>query len=146
MSWITEHTDGLVAAANFTAVLYLLLLSAITTGLIWRNTFHSSSGIKVILIGVALEAFAWALHRSYWGSWRLVRNYEMHDWDAWFLANSYFALFPSTLVLIGIALILTPFWGWLRFNEASNPHMDFLIPFGLIAGTYVLIWQAIVVP
>ena len=147
MSWLTEHTDALVAAANFTAVLYLLLLSVITIGLIHRHTFENSTGIVIILYGVALEAFAWAVHRSYWGSWRLVREWEMDDWNQWFLDHSYLALIPSGLVLTGIALILTPFWGWLRFTGSKERHhFDFLIPFGLIVGTYILIWQAIVLP
>lgn len=146
MSWLVDNTDSLVAAANFTAVLYLLLLSVITAGLLVRNTFENSTGIKLILVGVALEAFAWAVHRSYWGTWRLVREWELKEWDQWFVTNGYLALIPSALVLTGIGLILTPFWSWLRFTGRRPRQFDYIIPFGLIVGTYILIWQAIVLP
>lgn len=135
IDWLEEHTDALVAAANFTSVTFLLVLSVLTIGLIKKNTFSQDSGVTIILYGVTLEAFAWALHRTYWGSWRLAREWEVAHVEQWFIENSYLALVPSALVLTGISLILTPFWGWVR-NRHVPGRPDYLIPMGLIGGVF----------
>jgi hypothetical protein len=113
IEWLFPYVDTVVAAANFTTVVMMVLVGAISTYLLVSKEFDHSSDIKTILLGVTIEAYAWGLHRLYWGTWRVLRSWGHDDWNQWFVNHSFLSLIPSTLVLVGLSFILAPVWGFL---------------------------------
>lgn len=107
-SWLLEQTDQLVAASNFTVSTIMVFLCISVIFAIRNLKFSKQTDIFYMLVGVALEAFGWALHRFYWGLWRTYRLYGNEEMDQWFVSNGYLALIPITFILWGLVLITGP--------------------------------------
>lgn len=110
--WLLLHVDNFVAAANFTTVVLMVILGSVASYLLISREFEHDSDVKTILLGVAIEAYAWGLHRLYWGTWRTLRAWGYDDWDVWFVSHSLLPLIPASLVMLGLGFILTPLWGF----------------------------------
>ncbi len=143
MVWVFDNTDSLVAAANFTAATFLVVLAVVTLYVIQTHQFKEGSATKWIMLGVVVECIGWAIHRTYWGMWRAYRNWGYIEWDKWFIDHGYLALIPSTIVLIGIAMITIPLWTLLRGGKVTK-LTDMYIPLGLMLGVYWFFWWQIV--
>lgn len=142
LEWILHNTDSLVAAANFTAATFLVVLAGATVYIVSTREFKPGSVTPYILLGVAVEAVAWAIHRTYWGVWRTLRDWGYVEWDKWFVANGYLALVPISLVLIGIAMITIPLWTFLRGGKVTK-RTDILLPLTLMLCVYWYFWLRI---
>lgn len=112
LEWTLPYVDNVVAAANFTTVVMMLALGSVASYLLITRNYGNDSDIKTILIGVAIEAYGWAAHRLYWGTWRTMRAWGHDDWNQWFVSHSFLSLIPASMVLCGLALILAPLWGF----------------------------------
>lgn len=133
--FITDNTDGFTAAANFTIVVFMLVLCACSVYLLVKRDFSAESVAPYLLAGAAMETGGWAVHRAYWGAWRLARTWKLEGWDQWFVTHGYLALIPSTLVLMGLAMLLSPLWTLMRRQEAHS-NSDYWVAAGLIFGVY----------
>jgi len=122
---VYPYIDNIVAAANFTTVVMMVILGSVTSYLLISRQFDHTQDIRTMLIGVTIEAYAWGLHRLYWGTWRTLRAWGYDDWNQWFVANSVLSLIPSTLVLIGLSFILAPMWGF--FTGGHTPGRRYYI-------------------
>lgn len=125
LEWVPVHIDNIVAAANFTAVVLMVMLGGAASYMLVSRKFDHHTDIRSLLLGVAIEAYAWALHRLYWGTWRTLRAWGYDDWNIWFVNNSFLSLIPATLVLVGLTLILSPVWGF--FNGGHVPGRKYIV-------------------
>lgn len=108
IEWLYGNVDQLVAASNFTIAIMMVILGS-TVVYYAHKLWHSiQTDLAWILIGVAAEAYGWAIHRFYWGSWRVARLLEDTGWDKWFIDNAYLSIIPSLMVVIGMVMILAP--------------------------------------
>lgn len=108
INWLYGNVDQLVAASNFTIAIMMIVLGT-TVVYYAHKLWHSiQTDLAWILIGVAAEAYGWAIHRLYWGLWRVARLLEDTGWDKWFVDNAYLSIVPSLMVVIGMVMILAP--------------------------------------
>lgn len=145
METLRHYTDPLVAAANFTAATFLLVLAGVSIHTLMTKTFNKDSALPMMLVGVAVESASWAVHRSFYGSWRVLREYGYVEWDRWLIDNSYLSLIPHIGVLTGLALILGPVWTMLR-GGSNKDYRDYIIPAVLMVGVYWFLFFKIYTP
>lgn len=103
---LTSEADALVAAGNFTIVILLVVLGVALAHQLLTRTFQSD--LRIIMIGLMMEAVGWAMHRSYYGVTRFLREqgFEMER----YLFGAYVPMLPTCIVIMGLVLMLTPVW------------------------------------
>ena len=101
--------DQIVSAVNLTSAVWLLFLSIVSFSYAWKNR-GMESDVRLMLVGVGFEALGWALHRTYWG---LVRRLKDDLGDEIYLALSE-GWIPQavlfTFIIGGLIMVLTPLW------------------------------------
>jgi hypothetical protein len=104
--------DQIVSAVNLTAAVWLLFLSFVSFIYWWkqRDVTPTNSDVRLMLLGVGVEALGWSLHRLFWGLVRRMRDDlgdEIYLWvsDSWIPQGILF-----TIILGGLIMILTPLW------------------------------------
>lgn len=135
IDWWLRHVDDIVAASNFTIVVMMFILGTSVVHLLRTRTFGDSD-IRIMLIGVAVEAYAWSIHRLYWGAWRTLRAMGRDDWNQWFVQHGYLALIPTYSVLFGLILILTPVWAIFNRDGSVPTWRYYLVPTAFIASIW----------
>ena len=135
IEWLLPHVDNFVAAANFTTVVLMVILGSVATYMLISREYTHESDIRTILLGVAIEAYAWGLHRLYWGTWRTLRAWGYDDWNVWFVNHSFLSLIPASLVMLGLGFILAPLWGY--FSGGHIPGRKYYV---IPAAFMVAVW------
>ena len=129
---LTTEADALVAAGNFTIVILLVVLGvALAHQLITRNF---QSDLRIIMIGLLMEAIGWSLHRSYYGIIRFLREQGM-DMEN-YLFGAYMPLLPTCIIIMGLVLMLTPIWKQVFKIECH--------PCWAIMGSWLLYWTVFI--
>ncbi len=102
--------DNVVAAANFTVALGLIILAVVSIQYAYKAYKQNRDDIKYILAGVSLEAVAWSIHRVYWGVARAIQG--PGDNSFYLLLTKWWLTTISIymVAITGIILILTPVW------------------------------------
>ena len=136
--WLTEHTNQLVAASNFTISALMALLCSILIFYIVNLWNRISLDLKILMFGFILEAAGWAIHRFYWGIWRVYRLLENEVMDKWFVDHAWLAIIPQFLVISGLVLIIGPVVSFLfeTFKKNVNYHHYVLA----IGSAFSLFW------
>lgn len=135
--WLLQNTDQLVAASNFTAAILLTIVAIAIFVTLFRVHFSKGTDIFYLLLGVGIEAIGWAVHRLYWGAWRIYRLIGDDKMDAWFVANAYFALIPAVLIFMGLTLIIGPM---LSLFMKIKTRFSFVLATMLVIATYWLVY------
>jgi len=142
--WLLEQTDQLVAAGNFTIATAMIILGTTVffsiRKLIKTNQLTYQSDLFFMLTGIVVETFGWALHRLYWGTWRVYKLYENDQMDRWFVDNGYFALIPVTIVLCGLVLILGPLFSIITNSSGRWKNMT-VAAFLIVGVSWFSYWQ-----
>lgn len=125
---LTSEADALVAAGNFTIVILLVILGVALAHQLLTRTFRSD--LKIILVGLLMEAIGWSLHRLYYGTTRFLREqgYEMDQ----YLFGAYVPMVPVCIIIMGLVLMLTPIWKQVLKIECH--------PCWAIMGSWALYW------
>ncbi len=137
-TWWLAHTDRLVAASNFTVTAAMLILAAAVTYSLLFVRFTQQTDIRYMLIGVLMESLGWALHRFYWGLWRVYRLYGNEEVSQWFVSHGYLALIPAAMILAGLVMIIGPIIS-IFFKNAGRVQ-NYMIATALIASLYWFWW------
>lgn len=103
---LTSEADALVAAGNFTIVILLVVLGVALVHQLLTRKFQSD--LRIIMIGLLMEAVGWTLHRSYYGVVRFLREQGV-DMEG-LLWGAYLPLLPTCIIIMGLVLMLTPIW------------------------------------
>ncbi len=145
IEWLSANNDNLQVAFNIPIALILYLLCVFVLMHIYRMPLSSSTSLKTMLYGVAVEAFGWATNRTYWAvSWFLqalgLEQYGPASKWGWI------SLIPLAISGIGLVLITTP----LFINPARKiSAFHHLIGFGLMVAmtlaSYLVITSLILV-
>ena len=129
---LTNEADALVAAGNFTIVILLVVLGVALVHQLFTRTFKSD--LRIIIIGLMMEAVGWTMHRSYYGVTRFLREqgFEMEH----YLFGAYLPLFPTCIIIMGLVLMLTPVWKQVFKIECH--------PCWAIMGSWALYWTVFI--
>lgn len=136
-NWLLAQTDQLVAASNFTVTGLMLVVAAAVIYALLNTKFSGNTDIRFMLMGVLLESLGWAVHRFYWGLWRVYRLYGDDAMSTWFVNHAYLALIPATMIMVGLILIIGPIIS-LFFN--SSRMQSYTIATVLVASMYWFWW------
>ena len=104
--------DQIVSAVNLTAATWLLFLSGVSFYYWWiqRKIVGGDSDVRLMLLGVGIEAFGWSMHRLFWGLIRRMRD-DLGDDIYLAVSNSWIPqAILFTIILGGLIMILTPLW------------------------------------
>lgn len=104
--------DQIVSAVNLTSAVWLFFLSLVAFIYWWkqRDIHPTNSDLRLMLLGVGVEAMGWAMHRAFWGVVRRMKD-DIGDRVYLVISSSWWpqaVLF--TIILGGIIMILTPIW------------------------------------
>ena len=116
---MTPTADQIVSAVNLTAAVWLFFLALVSFGYWWkqRNVIATDSDVRLMLLGVGIEALGWSFHRLYWGLVRRLKD-DLGDRIYIVLSDGWLPqAFLFTFIIGGIIMILTPIWKMLFTNH-----------------------------
>lgn len=129
---LTTEADALVAAGNFTIVILLVVLGVALAHQLYTRNFQSD--LRIIMIGLLMEAVGWTMHRSYYGIVRFMREQGV-DMQG-LLWGAYLPLLPTCIIIMGLVLMLTPIWKQVFKIECH--------PCWAIMGSWLLYWTVFI--
>ena len=102
--------DYIVGSSNFTLIIILLFVSGVVA-IYARQRWKRRDINKItllVLIGASIEAFSWALHRSYWLAWRYYMMIAGEETADVFNDTAWVLYIPVLGLYIGAVLMMAP--------------------------------------
>ena len=103
-------SDYIVGSSNFTLIVILLIVSGVVSTYAWQRWKQGdiNKTTLYVLIGASIEAFSWALNRSYWLSWRFYKLVEGEGAAHYFYDIAWVTYIPTLGVYVGASLMMAP--------------------------------------
>lgn len=115
LSYLAVHYNEFKAALNLTVAAMMFIISTTVAFYLRQHYSQMKTALRMILLGVSIEAFGWGLHRLYWSL--ESANRFLIDWDSiigpnaahWWLSD-----LPLYIAAFGAILIVTPILSQLK--------------------------------
>jgi len=103
-------SDYIVGSSNFTLIAILLFVSGVVAFYAWQRWKLDDINITTlyVLMGASIEAFSWALYRSYWLAWRYYKLIAGKEAAEVFNEMAWMTSVATLGVYIGAALMMAP--------------------------------------